>query len=691
MNRIHHHNRQWNSNHIAGLLLLTLACYWPLALGVFSAKNDNVTQFLPVRFHVSEALRNGHLPLWSPYMYLGYPIHGDMQGGAWNPVVWLLSLFGRYNLTSIHAEILVYIFLGGLGCYRLLRAFKLSYTVCFTGAAAYLMCGYITDVAGSNLPFLAAAAFLPFVFAYGFELIKQPAFITALKTSVALWLLFVTAYPSFFICAAYVLLAALIAVTIKKLVYREHNYLFALFTFLALSVLGFLVLSAPAIFSYWEILPFYHRSEGVSLKDAGYNPFSLSCTWSYILPGAPIKDPAAAGTDPISRNGYFNLVFLLFFFCLAWSRKNLLRCFIAGGMLFFFLFSLGSLTPVRAWSYHLLPLMDTFRHPANARLFVLMGGIVLGAMVFNDFRTTTLPRKYPMWVATGMLVALSVLILVHIPYSFTRGSIPGQTGTRMALKEFITGFNWHALIVLTAAIQIFFLLFIIYCIRKPIQQKWWTFLIILNSFVLAQVSIPFTLVSQLHPGAVNHLIRKAPHGYPFPDDATTIAENTSGSLEHMDTIGIMGFYSKKITLPAIQFTPTFMIPIEKIMKDSLVKSLVYAKPYAYYSNGKDSAREFSMTHLDNNRFQFQTRSDNPEIFCLQQLYLPGWNCFVDGKKMKIDTLNHAFMQVMVPAGKHDLQFTYQPKGIRLSFLLSLAGLLLMIGAFIKYRFRVHQA
>jgi uncharacterized membrane protein YfhO len=49
------------------------------------------------------------------------------------------------------------------------------------------------------------------------------------------------------------------------------------------------------------------------------------------------------------------------------------------------------------------------------------------------------------------------------------------------------------------------------------------------------------------------------------------------------------------------------------------------------------------------------------------------------------------MQVMVPAGKHDLQFTYQPKGIRLSFLLSLAGLLLMIGAFIKYRFRVHQA
>src|SRR6478735_6080188 len=140
--------RHWNGRHVLMLAILTCICYWPLSLGVFSAKNDNIIQFLPTRFHVSEALRHFHLPLWTPYMYLGYPLHGDMQGGAWNPVVWLLSLFGRYNLTSLQAEILIAIFLSGTGMYRLLGIKPLSPLTKITGAAVYIMCGYITDVGG---------------------------------------------------------------------------------------------------------------------------------------------------------------------------------------------------------------------------------------------------------------------------------------------------------------------------------------------------------------------------------------------------------------------------------------------------------------------------------------------------------------------------------------------------------------
>ena len=207
---------------------------------------------------------------------------------------------------------------------------------------------------------------MPFVFAYGYELIKHPAFITAIKTSAALWLLFVSAYPSFFICAAYVLLAALIAVVIKKLIYKGHKNLSSLFTFLVLSVLVFMILSAPAIFSYWEILPFYHRGEGVSLKDAGYNPFSLSCTWSYILPGAPLKILALRKRTLFPGTGI-----LTWFFCCSFSAlpgPGKACCVILLQEACFSFFFLGSLTPVRVWSYQLLPLMDTFRHPANARL-----------------------------------------------------------------------------------------------------------------------------------------------------------------------------------------------------------------------------------------------------------------------------------------------------------------------------------
>src|SRR4051812_27136051 len=95
------------------ILLVSLACYWPFSLFAFSAKNDNIIVFLPYRHQISEALRSGHLPLWSPYIYLGFPLHGDMQSGCWNPFVWLISLFGNYDLYSLQTESLLYIFLSG--------------------------------------------------------------------------------------------------------------------------------------------------------------------------------------------------------------------------------------------------------------------------------------------------------------------------------------------------------------------------------------------------------------------------------------------------------------------------------------------------------------------------------------------------------------------------------------------------
>src|SRR5215207_8141655 len=92
--------------HYLFLLSLCLLTFWPISLGLFSVKNDAIHYFLPFRYQISEAIRNGEWPFWSPYIYLGYPIAGDMQSGAWNPVVWFFSLLGRYDLTLFHVETL---------------------------------------------------------------------------------------------------------------------------------------------------------------------------------------------------------------------------------------------------------------------------------------------------------------------------------------------------------------------------------------------------------------------------------------------------------------------------------------------------------------------------------------------------------------------------------------------------------
>src|SRR5215203_2423085 len=101
------------------LLCCCLIAYWPLSLSLFSLKNDALNYFLPVRHLISESLQNGHLPFWSPYLNLGYPLHGDMQSGVWNPFVQLLSLFGSYTIRTLQYETLLYVYLSGIGMFLL--------------------------------------------------------------------------------------------------------------------------------------------------------------------------------------------------------------------------------------------------------------------------------------------------------------------------------------------------------------------------------------------------------------------------------------------------------------------------------------------------------------------------------------------------------------------------------------------
>ena len=103
------------------LLLICVAAYWHVSFYVFSLKNDALNYFLPVRHLVSESYHNNILPLWTPYLNLGYPLHGDMQSGVWNPFVQLFSFFSPYTLYMLHLETLLYIFLSGAGIYNKIK------------------------------------------------------------------------------------------------------------------------------------------------------------------------------------------------------------------------------------------------------------------------------------------------------------------------------------------------------------------------------------------------------------------------------------------------------------------------------------------------------------------------------------------------------------------------------------------
>jgi hypothetical protein len=66
----------------------------------------------------------------------------------------------------------------------------------------------------------------------------------------------------------------------------------------------------------------------------------------------------------------------------------------------------------------------------------------------------------------------------------------------------------------------------------------------------------------------------------------------------------------------------------------------------------------------------------------------GWRAYVDNKEIEIHQANHGFMGIVVPRGKHKVEFVYAPKSFYFSkylvlFLSSISLIGLAIGIFIE--------
>ncbi len=88
---------------------------------------------------------------------------------------------------------------------------------------------------------------------------------------------------------------------------------------------------------------------------------------------------------------------------------------------------------------------------------------------------------------------------------------------------------------------------------------------------------------------------------------------------------------------------------------------------------------------DNDQLKIKALTTQNAYLVLQRSYLPGWQAYLDGKKIIIYSANLNQLIVYIPAGNHQLTFIYQPKGFSLGVIISLISFigLLIVG---KIRF-----
>lgn len=121
-----HLSRLYKSSHRYAALIVTLLIAVPLLFfwritfsGMILARGDVYSYFYPLWDVRSAAFRAGHIPLWSPDIFMGVPLLANSQLGTFYPPNWLVTFFDAP--TAITLSLLAHTFWAMLGVYLLTR------------------------------------------------------------------------------------------------------------------------------------------------------------------------------------------------------------------------------------------------------------------------------------------------------------------------------------------------------------------------------------------------------------------------------------------------------------------------------------------------------------------------------------------------------------------------------------------
>ena len=143
---------------------------------------------------------------------------------------------------------------------------------------------------------------------------------------------------------------------------------------------------------------------------------------------------------------------------------------------------------------------------------------------------------------------------------------------------------------------------------------------------------------------------------------------------------------------------------DRLLVKDIILSEEQCTKYGKYMQEDDHAGEEVMSEEDfarhcRNRaasacseFEFTTSgfkavsdNDNDNLVFFSVPYDPGFTARVDGEEVTIENVDGGLMAIPVPAGEHNIEFTYFPEGLKVCVLISaLTGALILIGAVWKY-------
>lgn len=247
------------------LLFIILIVYYKtiFLLGLFSVYphplNDIVSMYLPFRNFFAETIRCGQFPLWTPDIYLGFPLHAEGQGSFLYPPNILFAILPSW--IAYNYVFILHIFFSGFFTYLFARTIGLRKSASILASIVFAFSGF-SAAHNEHMNLLNAVSWIPLLFLFTYKISHK-------KLSLFLGLIFAFQFLTGFPQIAYYS----IIVGFLWLIFINLNIKPVLKFFLA--TLSGILISLCQLLPTIELIPYSHRVAGVVKEEL--------LSWGYYI------------------------------------------------------------------------------------------------------------------------------------------------------------------------------------------------------------------------------------------------------------------------------------------------------------------------------------------------------------------------------------------------------------------------
>ena len=693
--------------------------------------------FYPLRYLMVEQVKAGHIPLWNPYIFCGFPLLATLQPCFFYPLSMVYYML-PYHLAFNYYTVLHY-FLAACFMHFLLRHYGLSREASFTGASIFAFSGYLLSVSNMNTS-LSSVIWAPLILLFFDRLIKDKRFINLAVLGIFLAIQFLGGEPT--------------VIYVTLLLLAAYGVVFSGSWRAFVGNLGYLILSGAIALGLTavQLLPFLELarlSDRVVLT--GYEMVTLRSfppreMITFLFPYF-FGNPAQFGGYSAALLGrvlqdwlispYIGILPLVFVFLSFKYERKRLSLFFAAAALVSLILAFGKYTPVYR-VFYLLPGISLIRYPVKYLFAVTFCLSVLASFGLDWLRNNFASEKlhgifrvvFPvsLFLLAGFLLAFFFRLRIFL---FFAGKYPSsQPKYFFDLLARIIEFNLLSFLFIVVYLLGFSLLvFIAYKVK--IKKSVFFSLVIL--LIIADL---FSSGSSIAVLAKKEVFDKVPEGIQaLKSDRSLFRFFYTPELEKQNRMAYGEDYSQALSESKDNLAANWHIPYHlydfygyesirpwwmeeyysRFQKDKLEKNFhllsrlnvkYIASSYALKFSGLKRIRHKSKFGLD--LYLYENKNVFPRAYfqgergasvvkylpgeiCilagrgtaddlfLGEAYYPGWKVFVDGKLSRIDRGMDHFCKVRVPAGEHEVRFVYDPLSFRVGAWISILTLLGLTG------------